>query len=212
MDINLIQTKPNEYAYLNDINLTVIETNSDALCPPDSVIKEIISKEGKLNFLNKELKKTNKLKKDVKINIISHEILNILVYGSSAILYGVFCIPIAGIVTVPLIPTVIYFLLFKSLLLVACGTRISKCKKLKKLKEQIKLDEEVIKIHQKEIEQLKNEIGYKVTLQIPIEEYEKRCRIWELERNNKLPNIKYNIYNNEITIEKYIKTKQKKRR
>ena len=52
MDINLIQTKPNEYAYLNDINLTVIETNSDALCPPDSVIKEIISKEGKLIFLN----------------------------------------------------------------------------------------------------------------------------------------------------------------
>ena len=212
MDINLIQTKPNEYAYLNDINLTVIETNSDALCPPDSAIKEIISKEGKLIFLNKELKKTNKLKKDVKTNIIFHEILNILVYGSSAILYGVFCIPIAGIVTVPLIPTVIYFLLFKSLLLVACGTRIGKYKKLKKLKNHIKLDEKNIEEYKKNIEELKNEIGYKVALQISREEYERKCRIIELERNNKLPNTKYKLNNDVITLEKYMKIGQKKRR
>lgn len=53
MEIDLIQTKPNEYAYLNDIELTVIETNSDALCPPELVIKEIISKESNLYVLKK---------------------------------------------------------------------------------------------------------------------------------------------------------------
>ena len=57
MDINLIQTNPNEYAYLNDVELTVIETNSDALCPPDSIIKEIISKESHLAYLNRYLER-----------------------------------------------------------------------------------------------------------------------------------------------------------
>ena len=39
MGIKLIQTKSNEYAYLDDINLTVIETNSNELCSSDSTIK-----------------------------------------------------------------------------------------------------------------------------------------------------------------------------
>ena len=46
MDINLIYTKPNEYIYLNDIKLTVIE---------------IISKESELKFLNKEFEKYLKI-------------------------------------------------------------------------------------------------------------------------------------------------------
>lgn len=106
----------------------------------------------------------------------------------------------------------IYYFFGKGLQLIGLGTRIGKCKKLKKIKEQIKLGDEVIKNHEKQIEQLKNEIGYKIVTQISREEYERRCRIWELERNNKLPNTKYNIYNNEITLEKYLTIGQKKRR
>lgn len=205
MEIDLIQTKPNEYAYLNDINLTVIETNSDALCPPELAIKEIISKESELYVLNKEFETTKKLKKEVKVNIILHEILNVLVYSCSAVLIS--------FISSPFIPTLIYFLLFKSLLLISFGTRIGKCKKFKKLKEQILHDKEEIENHEKQIEELKNEIGYNVTLQMSREEYERRCRIWELERNNKLPNTKkYFNYYNENTLEKYLKMGQKKRR
>ena len=210
MDINLIQTKPNEYAYLNDINLTVIETNSDALCPPDSAIKEIIFEEGKLNFLNKELQKSNKLQKNLKTNIIFHEILNVLVYGGCGVMYLIIAGNYPPIVIASIMS--IYYFFGKGLQLIGLGTRIGKWKKFKELKEQIKHDEEKIENQSKQIEQLKNEIGYNVTLQMSREEYEKRCRIWDLERNNKLPNTKYNIYNNEFTIEKYIKTKQKKRR
>ena len=78
--------------------------------------------------------------------------------------------------------------------------------------KEIITKESELKSLTKEIEQLKNEIEYKVVAQIPIEEYRRKCDIIELERNNKLKNTKYYIYNNEITIEKYIKTKQKKRR
>ena len=106
----------------------------------------------------------------------------------------------------------IYYFFGKGLQLIGLSTRIGKCKKLKKLKEQIKQDEEEIENQSKQIEQLKNEIGYNVTLQMSREEYERRCRIWELERNNKLPNTKYNIYNNEITLEKYLTIGQRKRR
>jgi len=111
MNINLIQTKPNEYAYLNDINLTVIETNSDALYLPDLVIKEIISKESNLYVLKKELEKTINLKKDVKINIIFHEILNTLIYGGC----GVICFFIEGIYSPIVLASVmsIYYFLAK---------------------------------------------------------------------------------------------------
>ena len=82
----------------------------------------------------------------------------------------------------------------------------------KKLKQQINLDEEEIKNQEKQIEELKNEIGYKIVTQMSREEYERRCRIWELERNNKLANTKYYFDNNEITLEKYLTIGQKKRR
>jgi hypothetical protein len=209
MAINLIQTKSNEYAYLNDINLTVIETKSDALCPPDLAIKEIISKESELNVLNKELEKTIKLKNNVKTNIIFHEIINTLVYGGCGVIYLIIAgnyppITLASIIS-------IYYFFGKGLQLIACGTRIGKWKKIKELKEQFKIDEEQIENQVKLIEQLKNEIGYKVIAQMPIEEYERRRRNIELNKNNKLPNTKY-LNNNEITLEKYIKIGQKKRR
>lgn len=209
MAINLIQTKSNEYAYLNDINLTVIETKSDALCPPDLAIKEIISKESELNVLNKELEKTIKLKNNVKTNIIFHEIINTLVYGGCGVIYLIIAgnyppIALASIIS-------IYYFFGKGLQLIACGTRIGKWKKFKELKEQFKIDEEQIENQVKLIEQLKNEIGYKVIAQMPIEEFERRRRNIELNKNNKLPNTKY-LNNNEITLEKYIKIGQKKRR
>lgn len=210
MDINLIQTKPNEYAYLNDIELTVIETNSDALCPPESTIKEIISRESHLAYLNRYLERRKKEKFELKIDIIFHEILNTIVYGGAGFLY--FMLASSFSTNGLLLILTFYYLISKGLHLTCCGTRIGKCKKFKKFKEQIKLNEEEIEKHQKEIEQLKNEIGYNVTLQMSREEYERRCRIWELERNNKLPNTKYNIYNNEFTLEKYLTIGQKKRK
>lgn len=211
MNINLIQTKPNEYAYLNDINLTVIETNSDELCPPELAIKEIISKESELQGLNKELIKNIKLKENEKIDIISYHIINIGIYGGSILLY--FAMTAAYSFGFAIATMLIYFLVTKGTQL-SCYKSINKMeKKFKKLKDQIKLDEEKIENHEKEIEQLKNEIGYNVTLQMSRDEYERRCRIIELERNNKLPNTKkYFNYHNENTLEKYLKMGQKKRR
>lgn len=211
MDINLIQTKPNEYAYLNDTELTVIETNSDALCPPESTIKEIISKESKLIALDKKMEKTKKLKKEEKIDIILDHILYIWIYGGSALVY--FAIASTYSIAFAITCMLIYFSVTKGAKLYHCGTIIKKWKKLKKLKEQIEHDEKVIGNYEKQIGELKNEIGYNITLQISREEYERRCRIWELESNNKLPNTKkYFNYYNENTLEKYLKMGQKKRR
>ena len=209
MSINLIQTKPNEYAYLNDIELTVIETNSNSLCPPDSTIKEIISKESHLKVLNKKLKTTKQHRRDLKIDIIIHEILNVVVYGGCTVIY----LFLAGC-SVPTITAVLlaFYFMTKGLQMACFGTIVGKLKKFKEAKKQFKLKEEEIEKYEKEIEELKKEIGYKVIVQMPIEEYERRCRIWELERNNKLPNTKYYFYNNDITIEKYMKIGQKKRR
>lgn len=210
MAINLIQTKPNEYAYLNDINLTVIETNSDALYPPDSIIKEILSKESKLIVLNKKLEKNKKLKKTEKIDIILDHILYIWICGGSALV----CFAIASTysVTFAIACMLIYFSVTKGAKLYHCGTLIKKWKKLKKIKDQIKLDEEQIENHEKEIEELKNEIGYKIVTQMSREEYERRCRLWELEKTNKLHNTKHYFNDNEITLEKYLTIGQKKRR
>ena len=210
MEIDLIQTKPNEYAYLNDINLTVIETNSDALCPPDSAIKEIISKESHLAYLNRYLERRKKEKFELTIDIIFHEIFNTIVYGGAGFIY--FMLASSCSTNGLLLILTFYYLISKGLHLTCCGTRIGKWEKFKELKEQFKIDQEQIENQAKQIEQLKNEIGYKVVTQIPIEEYERKCHIISLEKNNKLPNTKKYFNYNINTLEKYLTIGQKKRR
>lgn len=191
MDSNLIEIKSNEYAYFNDTNIIVIETDSDALYSPDSVIKEIIFRKNELKILNEELQNTKQLKHNLKLNMLIYELLNFIIYGSSGIYYGALCIPLAGLVSIPIIPTVIYFLLLKSLLLVGLGTRVKKFKELKKINQQIKFKQAKIENYKKQIKQLKNKIGYKVIAKIPIEEYKKRCSNIKLKENNKLGKEKY---------------------
>ena len=81
---------------------------------------------------------------------------------------------------------------------------------VQELKKQFKLEEEELEKQKKQIEELKNEIGYKEIAKIPIEEYERRHNIIEFERNNKLHNTKFYLNNNENSLEKFLKIGQKK--